>query len=338
LPSRFYHRPVIGLNGARGEMTSNASVPRLMRAAWIDRLGPAENIRYREIPVPAAGPSDVLVRVAAVAVNAVDTFVRSGAYRTLTPFPFVIGRDLVGDVAAVGSPAIGFMPGEKVWCNSMGHGGRQGAAAEYAAVPADRLYRLPDGVNADEAVAILHPAVTAHLALHTHGGLQAGETIYIAGGAGNVGAAAIVLAAHAGARVLTSARAEDVGYCHSLGAAVALDYKAVDLARALREAAADGVSIYLDTSGVNDMALAVDLLATRGRIVLMSGLGARPQLPVGPLYTRDGRIVGFVISNASVPELADAREIDALPLAAAAEAHRRLESGQLRGRRLVLRP
>ncbi len=334
-------------------MNDHGSTPTVMQAAWIERLGPAENIRYGELPVPGIGPTDVLVRVEAVAVNPVDTFVRSGAYRTPTPFPFVIGRDLVGTVSVAGPQASGFGPGERVWCNSLGHGGRQGAAAEYVAVPASRLYRLPEGANAEETVAILHPAATAHLALHTHGRLRGGDTIYVAGGAGNVGAAAIVLAARAGARVVTSARAEDLSYCRFLGAAVALDYHAVDLARALREAAPDGVSIHLDTSGRNDMDLAVDFLAARGRIVLMSGMGARPQLPVGPLYTRDGSIVGFAISNATEAELADAaatvnqvvaqqalapRVLEVLPLSAAADAHRRLETGRARGKRLVLRP
>jgi len=324
-----------------------------MRAAWIDRLGPVDNIRYGELPVPAPGPTDVLVRVAAVAVNPVDTFVRSGSYRTPIPFPFVLGRDLVGTVAATGSAAVGFMPGEKVWCNSMGHGGRQGAAAEYAIVSADRLYRLPEGADPEQAVAILHPAATAHLALHTHGGLRPGETVYVAGGAGNVGGAAIVLASRAGARAIASARAEDLDYCRSLGAAVALDYRADGLARELRDAAPDGVNVYLDTSGRHDMALAVDVLAARGRIILMAGKGARPPLPVGPLYTRDGSIVGFAISNASTSELAEAakavnqllaeralapRKVEVLPLACAAEAHRRMESGKLRGTRLVLRP
>lgn len=71
-----------------------------MWAAWIDEFGPPERIRYGELPVPSCGPTDVLVRVEAVAVNPADTFIRSGAYRTPIPIPFVIGRDLAGTVAA----------------------------------------------------------------------------------------------------------------------------------------------------------------------------------------------------------------------------------------------
>src|SRR5207253_765147 len=110
-----------------------------------------------------------------------DTFVRSGAWRTPLEFPFVIGRDLVGTVAAAGAGAGGFRVGDRVWCNSLGHDGRQGAAAEQAVVPVDRLYHLPDGVDPVDAVALAHPAATAHLALFTHGRLRAGESVAVLG-------------------------------------------------------------------------------------------------------------------------------------------------------------
>lgn len=324
-----------------------------MWAAWIDELGPPDRIRYGELPTPTCGATDVLVRVEAVAVNPVGTFVRSGAYRTPISFPFVIGRDLVGTVASYGSDANRFVLGERVWCNSLGHAGRQGAAAQYAAAPADRLYRLPDGVDLVNAVAVAHPAATAYLALTVHAGLIGGETVYIAGGAGHVGGAAILLAARAGARVIASASAGDLDRCRSLGADIALDYRDPDLARLIRAAAPEGVHVHLDTSGHQDLETVVDLLAEHGRVVVMATLGAEATLPVRALYQRDGSVIGFVISNASVAELAAAakrinqlladgslgpREVEELPLAKAAEAHRRLEAGEARGRRLVLQP
>ncbi|MFC7647003.1 alcohol dehydrogenase catalytic domain-containing protein [Streptosporangium lutulentum] len=111
-----------------------------MTAAYITRPGPADEIRIGRFPVPESGPPAVLVKVRALAVNHVDTFVRSGAYRTRLPYPFVIGRDLVG---AVVTAAPGFAPGDTVWCDSLGYDGRQGSFSEYAAVPADRLYPCP---------------------------------------------------------------------------------------------------------------------------------------------------------------------------------------------------
>lgn len=333
-------------------MVGNA-LPRRMHAAYIERRGPAEDIRFGELPVPAPGPADLLVGVRAVAVNAVDTFVRSGAYQTPLPFPFVIGRDLVGAVVARGPDATGFDVGDQVWSNSLGHAGRQGAAAEFAVVAADRAYPLPPGADPVSTVAVLHPAATAHLALFTHGRLRAGETVLVAGGAGNVGRAATILASRAGARVIATAGAADLGACRLLGADVAVDYRSPDLAELLSGAAPDGVDVHLDTSGHHDLDLAVGLLGLGGRIVLMAGLDRRPELPVGPLYTRDARIVGFAISNAGIAELARAasrinqlvaeralapRAVEVLSLAAAAEAHRRLESGRAAHTRLVLVP
>ena len=185
-----------------------------------------------------------------------------------------------------GAGAVGFAVGERVWCNSLGHAGRQGAAAEFAVVAADRLYHLPAGVDPVVAAAIAHPGATAYLALILHGRLAVGETLFVGGGAGHVGSAAIVLGSRAGARVIASARAEDLDHCRGSGAAVALDYRAAGFADALRGAAPDGVDVHLETSGHHDLGLAVDVLADRGRIVVMAGMGARPVFPPGRLPPR----------------------------------------------------
>jgi NADPH:quinone reductase-like Zn-dependent oxidoreductase len=322
-----------------------------MRAAYLTELGPADAIQVGELPVPAPGPTDVLVAVEAVVVDPVDTLVRSGAFPTPTPFPFVIGRDLVGTVAAAGPGAAGFAAGERVWCNSLGHGGRQGSFAEYAVVPAERLYHLPAGVDPVAAVAVLHPAATAWLALFRHGGLRPGEVVYVGGAAGNVGTAATSLARAGGARVLAGARPEDAGWCRAAGADEVVDYRDPDLPGRLRALAPEGIGLYLDTSGRLDLAAAVDLLALRGRVVLIAGREQRLTLPAGALYTHDRRVVGMAISRAGVEELAEAAAVvnqrlaagalparvrDVWPLERAAEAHLAVERG-VRGR-IVLRP
>lgn len=326
------------------------SLPSRMKAAYITELGSADAIRYGELPIPSYGPTDVLVKALATAVNPVDTFVRSGAYATPTPFPFVIGRDVVGTVTAAGEGAGAFSPGELVWCNSLGHGGRQGAFAEYAVVPADRLYRAPDDVGPIDLVAAAHPAASAWLALFRHGRLRLGATVYVGGAAGNVGSAAVGLAARAGAHVVATARADDIDFVRTLGAVEVLDYDAADLADRLHAAAPGGYDLHLDTSGHAQLDTAVGLLAHGGRIVAMVGLTGTPVLPIGSLYTRDASIVGFAISNASVRDLAGAatgvvellrttpwrpRIADRVPLPQAAEAHRRIEAGGLRGRLVV---
>ncbi|GLF99432.1 NADPH:quinone reductase [Streptomyces yaizuensis] len=318
-----------------------------MRAAYLEQFGPPDVIRYGELPDPEPGPNDVLVDVAVAAVNHVDTFVRSGAWRTPVPLPFVVGRDLAGTVAAAGPGAVGFAPGDRVWCNSLGYAGRQGAAAERAVVPADRLYRLPDGVDPADAAAVAHPAATAHLALFVHGRLRAGETVVVLGAGGNVGSALVLMAARAGARVVAVAHPRDTDRLVALGAAHTVDYRADGLTERLRELAPDGVDLFLDTSARNDLESAVDLLARRARIVLLAGLHTRPVLPAGKLYVKDCSLVGFAISQATGDELAGAarglnrlladgslrpRRIEPMPLRAAAEAHRLVEEGKVAGK------
>ena len=327
------------------------SLPPRMRAAYITARGPAEAITVGELPVPPAGPADVLVAVRVVAVDPVDTFVRSGEYATPVPFPFVIGRDLAGEVAAAGAGVRLFTPGDRVWCNSMGHEGRQGSFAEYAAVPADRLYRVPDGVSLEGAVAVAHPAATAYLAWFAHGMLRLGETVYVGGAAGNVGSAAVTMAHAAGAHVLAGARPADFGRCRAAGADEVADYADPDLAAVLTRQAPEGVDIFWDTSGHQDLALAATVLRPGGRLLVTAGLGGKTPVPAGALYTKDVSVLGFVISRASA-QLAQAAELinkltaaglltaqiaGELPLSAAAQAHARMEAGEIRGR-LLLRP
>jgi NADPH:quinone reductase-like Zn-dependent oxidoreductase len=326
--------------------------PERMRAAYIAAPGPAEAIAIGELPVPVVGPAGVLVKVQVVVVNAVDTFVRSGRYVTPIPFPFVIGRDLAGEVIATGAAWQPFAPGDRVWCNSLGHDGRQGSFAEFAVVPADRLYRLPEGVSPDLAVAVAHPAATAYLAWFARGGLRPGETVYVGGAAGNVGSAAVTMASQAGARVLAGAKPADFEGCLAAGASEVSDYADPGLAAVLARQAPSGVDIFWDTSGRRDLGLAVETLRPGGRLLVTAGLAGRASVPVGAMYTKDVSALGFVISRASAAELAKAAElinqlmvaglltsriVGDVPLSAAAQAHKQMEAGEIHGR-LLLRP
>lgn len=327
-------------------------VPARMRAAYIRATGGPDRIEYGELPVPRPGPTDVLVRMQASSVNHVDLFVRSGAYRTHTPFPFVIGRDLVGRVVGIGAGVGAFAVGDAAWCNSLGHDGRQGAYAEYAVVASERLYPVPAGVAPEAVAAVAHAAATAYLGLVREARARAGQTLFLEGGGGAVGSAVLQMAGAAGLRVVTSAAADDHDWCTELGAGAVLDYRRPDLYEAARRACPDGVDIWWDASGHNHFARCLPLLNHRARIVLMSGLqGAHAELPVGQLYTRDITLCGFAISNASVADLAEAAQaINRLladgklrsrigatfRLAESARAQEAMASGRVRGRIVVL--
>lgn len=305
-------------------------IARTMHAAFVRKLGAAENIEYGRLPVPQCGADEVLARVEALAVNHVDTFVRSGAYRTPLPMPFVIGRDFVGWIVATGRNVTTVRVGDRVWCNSLGYAGRQGPFAEYALAPADRVYPAPEAQDAGELVSLLHTAATAHIGLFRQGDLAAGETVFIGGAGGGVGSAAVQLAAAHGARVLASASAADADWVRCCGADGVFDYHAPDLFARIVAAAPDGIDLYWDNSGHHDFEQTLPLLRHGGCVIVSAGLQASTAIPVGGLYTRDASLRGFAISNASVTALA----------AAAAHINRRLAGDGLKtriGKRLGLR-
>ncbi|SJN37929.1 Quinone oxidoreductase [Microbacterium esteraromaticum] len=328
------------------------SIPASMRAAFIHATGPAESIEIGEVPVPTPGPGEVLVKNTVLAVDHVDTFVRSGAYRTPLPAhgPFIVGRDLVGVVAEIGDGVTGFAPGDRVWCNSLGHDGRQGSFSEYSVVEAERLYPLPEGVEADAAAAVLHVAATAWIGLFREAQLQSGETVFIGGAGGAVGSAFVQLAHAAAARVIATCSPKDFEWCRASGADIVIDYHDDDALAQVRAAAPGGVHVWCDTSGHHDFEATLPVMRQRGRMLLMSALAAAPPLPVGAVYTSDLQLRGFAISNATVDDLAAAAEVinrmlaagtlrgriaTVLPLDRTADAHRMLESHAVSGKILV---
>jgi NADPH2:quinone reductase len=324
-----------------------------MQAAFIERPGPAAAIRVGELPPPEAGDTDVLVRVAAVTVNPVDTYIRSGAYRTELPAPFIIGRDMTGTVEAVGSAVTRFRPGDRVWCNNQGYDGRQGTFAEQLAIAEPLLYHLPAAADPLEAVTVLHSGLTASIGLFARAGIAPGETVFVNGGDGNVGTAVLQFARTAGARVIvTAGRPEKAQWCRELGADEVIDYRRDRVVDAVRRTCPDGVHVYWDASGHVALDDVLAVMRRRGRIVLMAGLTHRTELAVGTFYTRNCSLYGFTVTDATREELAaHARRIaDALangtlrgrthavlPLSNAAEAHRLVEQGGLFGK-IVLVP
>lgn len=320
--------------------------PNTMKAAFIERTGPPEIIRYGELPIPPLKEHQVLVRVKAVSVNPIDTYLRAGAVPMPLPMPYVVGCDLAGVVEEVGPQVRRFRPGDRVWGSNQGLLGRQGTFAEFAAVDESWLYPAPAGVEDEALAATALVGITAHLGLFRNAQLRAGETLFVNGGSGGVGSMVLQMAKIAGATVIaTAGSAAKAAICRALGADYVIEYQKQDLVEAVRQFAPNGVQVWWETQREPDFDRAIGCLAQRGRMVVMAGREARPPFPVGPFYVKDCSLHGFVMFNATPEEqeacakdlnrwLAEGRlqpRIDrVLPLAEAATAHRLQEDNTLR--------
>jgi NADPH2:quinone reductase len=275
-----------------------------MKAAYIRDRGPWSNIQYGDLPKPIIQDNQVLVKVVQVVVDPVDTYIRSGQYRLDLPMPYIIGRDMWGIVEGVGKQVKLFKVGDQVWCNNQGFYGRQGTFAEYLAIDENLLYHLPAGVPGIEAVSICHSALTAYMGLIKKGRLKSNETIFINGGAGNVGSAVIQMAHTLQAHIIATAGSEEkIKWCRELGAEHVINYKREDVQKAIQKFAPQGVDVYWDTTREPNFEKAIASLAFKGRIILMAGLSARPLFPVGPFYTKNASMFGFTITDATIEEL-----------------------------------
>ena len=330
-----------------------------MKAAYIKQTGPPDNIIIGDLPKPRPEGAQVLVKVEAVDVNPIDTYVRSGMVAMPLPIPYIIGCDLAGTVAEVGPRVTRFKSGDRVWGSNQGLLGRQGTFAEFAAVDEEWLYATPPGVSSESAVAVALVGITAHLGLVRDAKIKAGDTLFVNGGSGGVGSAVVQIAKAAGARVITTAgSAEKVAICRQLGADLAINYKTEDVDARIKEFAPQGVSVWWESLREPNFDRAVGLLGRRGRMIVMAGREARPQFPVGPFYVKDCSLYGFAMFNAPADEQRSAANdlsrlmaegklkanVDrVLPLDEAAEAHRLQEAntlhkaGTLTGK-IVLKP
>lgn len=328
-----------------------------MKAAYIERTGPAADICLGELPSPEpeylAADRSALVRVEAVAINHVDTYIRSGAYPVELPLPFIIGRDMVGQVLAVGDKVRRFRAGEAVWSNCLGIDGLQGTFAETIVVPEERLYHLPRGVEPLQAVAAVHSALTAVIGLFTKAQLAAGDTLFINGGSGNVGLAVLQIAKAAGARVgVTAGSEEKAHWCHEMGADLVVNYHRENIGQAIRGFAPDGLDICWEaTPSPTGLERAVPFMAPHGQLVMVAGSEQPVAFPAKLFYQRNCSLHGFTVTGITVADLqAYARQINAwlerkvlkpkiaeiMPLSQAAQGHQMLEEGKVFGKIVLL--
>jgi NADPH:quinone reductase len=330
-----------------------------MKAAFIRQPGPPECIEFGDLPDPKPGLSQCLIKVSAVSVNPIDTYIRAGTIPMSLPNPFIVGCDLAGTILETGPEVKRFKGGDRVWCSNQGLLGRQGTFSEYTAVDEKWLNPIPSGVLDEDAAAMALVGITAHLGLIREAKIKPGETLFVNGGSGGVGSAVVQMAKALGARVITTAGSHSkVDACRKLGADLAINYKTEDVDAAVKDYAPNGVNVWWETLREPDFDRSVNLLARAGRMILMAGRDARPVFPVGPFYVKDLSLHGFVMFMASPEEQRAAADdinrwmverklrpkIDrSLSLSQTAEAHRLQEestirkSGTLSGK-IVLKP
>ena len=261
-----------------------------MRALVCSRFGPVGDLAVQELPSPAQGAREVVVRVAAAGLNYPDALIVQGKYQVRPPLPFVPGMELAGTVTAVGSRVREYRVGDAVMAT-----GQTGAFAEECAVPVERVMRRPEAIPPDVAAASLITYGTTYHALKDRARLQPGETVLVLGAAGGVGTAAIELAKVMGARVIAAASSEaKLAVCRRLGADAVVDYATEPLRDRLKElTGGKGVDVVYDPVGGAYAEVALRGTGWDGRyLVIGFAAGEVPKVPLNLALLNARSILG----------------------------------------------
>jgi len=323
-----------------------------MRAMVYDTDGArAGELRAVELPDPEPGPGEVRVRVAVAAVNPTDWKARVNGPAGRTWATQVPGQDGAGVIDRVGPGVDPARVGERVWLHLAAFGHAGGSAAELVCVPARRAAPLPDGLSLDVGSMLGVPMLTAHRCLLADGPVD-GRTVLVTGGGGAVGHAAVQLARHAGARVITTVSGpERAAIAATAGPDVVLGYRDPDHAERLRAAAPDGVDRVVDVDVAVNLSTYEPLLNPDAVVAVYAQSPAMPEvsLPVGALMRRNVLVRFMMLYGVAVPDLdAGVAHVDGVlraggfvpmpviryPLEQLGEAHDHVRAGAL-GRVLV---
>jgi NADPH2:quinone reductase len=323
-----------------------------MKAIRVHAPGGVEALRLEDIPQPAAAAGQAVVKIAAAGVNFMDVYQRTGQYKTPQPLPLTLGQEAAGVVTAVGPGVTDVRVGDRVAYTSV-----QGAYAEYAAVPADRLVALPDGVSAQQGAAAMLQGITAHYLATSTYPLKAGDTCLVHAAAGGLGLLLVQVAKRRGARVIgTVSTKEKAALAREAGADEVILYTELDFeVEVPRLTDGSGVQVVYDSVGKTTFDKGLNVLARRGMMVLCGQSSGAvgpldPQLlnQKGSLFLTRPTIAHYIATRSEL--LARAADVLGwiragtlklrigleLPLAQAAEAHRRLEGRQTTGKVLLI--
>jgi len=323
-----------------------------MHAITIRQPGGPEVLEWAETPDPTPGPGEVLLDVAATAVNRADLLQRQGFYPPPGGASEILGLECSGTIAAIGTHVEGWQVGDEV-CALLAGGGY----AEKVAVPAQQLLPVPKGVSLQDAAGLPEVVCTVWSTVVQTAGLAGGDVLLVHGGAGGIGTCAIQIGKALSVTVaVTAGSQERLDKCRELGVDIAINYKTQDFVAEVRKATdGHGADVVLDNMGASYLARNVDVLAMDGRVVNigMQG-GAKGELNIGALMAKRGGILSAGLRARPITGkggkeeiIADVRErlwplVEAgkvlpiigrtLPMAQAADAHRAMEASEAFGK------
>jgi NADPH2:quinone reductase len=320
-----------------------------MKAIRVHEVGGPDVLQYEEIPLPSPGPGQVVVKVEAIGLNFIDCYLRAGLYKTA--LPCTLGMEAAGTVTATAPDVTEVRTGDRV-----AYAPHIGAYAEYAAVPAERLVKLPGGMDSHSAAATMLQGMTAHyLAVSTYS-LKQGDTALVHAAAGGVGLLLIQIAKMRGARVFgTVSTEEKAALAREAGADEVILYTEKDFeAEVMRLTNGKGVNVVYDSVAKTTFDKSLNCVGVRGVLALF-GQSSGPVPPVDParlaknaiFLTRPG-LGQYTATRAELLQRAGElfdwigsgrlklRISQTLPLKDAAEAHRLLEGRKTTGKLLLI--
>src|SRR5271170_8010132 len=321
-----------------------------MKAIQIKQTGGPEVMEVVDLPVPQPKPNEAVVKIAAAGVNFIDVYNREGRYKA--PLPLVLGQEGAGVVSAVGSDVHTAAVGDRVAYTMA-----LGSYAEYAAVPAERLVKIPAGVSERDAAAALLQGMTAHYLVYDAYPLKKGETALIHAAAGGVGLLLVQMAHNLGARVIATVSTEEKAkLALGAGADEVILYTQADFeAETKRLTGGHGVDVVYDSVGKTTFEKGLNLLRPRGMMVLFGGSsGAVPPFDLiqlsqkGSLYVTRPTLVSYTATTEELQARSSAlfkmiaegklklRIEHIYPLADAAIAHRELKGRKTTGKLLLI--
>ncbi|HEY6138940.1 MAG TPA: quinone oxidoreductase [Thermoanaerobaculia bacterium] len=319
-----------------------------MKAIRIEKTGGPEVLTPADVPVPEPKPNEAVVNISASGVNFIDVYFREGRYPA--QLPVTLGQEAAGVVTAAGADVRNVKVGDRVAYASV-----QGSYAEFAAVPAERLVIVPEGIELKTAAALMLQGMTAHYLTHSTWPLRAGETAIVHAAAGGVGLLLVQLAKAIGARVIgTAGSPEKAQLARDAGADEVIVYTEVDFESEAKRLAPGGVDVIYDGVGKSTFDADLNLLRPRGLLALFGGAsGAVPPFdPIklsqkGSLYLTRPTLAHYIAKREELEQRAgdlfamvrdgklEVRIHNEYALAEAAQAHRDLEGRRTTGKLLL---